>query len=355
MGKVSGRSADYVGWLDSLWMERIGTTRRRRPDLSIGILLWPSFPLMSLSGVIEPLRHAADFADQSRPLYCRWSIMGSDAIASCGIRVKADAPYTNPNDFDYIAVIGGLLAELRKAPPRHRDYVRVAAAAGVPVIGVCTGAFVLAQEGLLTYSKAAIHPFHAQDFKLAFPRLALSTRDDFISRNGRITVPGGISVLSLMSELVRSHCGPERAAKIVHQLSLTQRKGVSAFDRGRATEHNVAADARIQRAVVLIEGSKGRDLTPESVARAVGLSSRQFTRLFRQNLGRTPKQFIIEIRLRFARFLVENGTLPVTEIAYEAGFADCAHLSSAFKARFGVSPRALRAGEGIRADRRRSR
>ena len=104
--------ADYVRWLDALWAERLLSAREHKPDISIGILLWPTFPMMSLTGVVEPLRHAADFADNSRPLHCRWSIMGKPGVAtaaSCGIRVQADAPYINPTDFDYIVAIGGLL------------------------------------------------------------------------------------------------------------------------------------------------------------------------------------------------------------------------------------------------------
>lgn len=186
------RERGYIEWLDEIWSRRLQTLRERKPDLSMGILLCPTFPMMSLTGIIEPLRHATDFADNSRPLHCRWSIMGGPghaAVASCGIRVQADASYINPTNFDYIVVVGGLLPHLRAASSQHRDYLRMAASANVPVIGACTGAFILAQEGLLDGRKASVHPFHAEDFRLAFPRLAFSTRDDFLIDNGRITVP----------------------------------------------------------------------------------------------------------------------------------------------------------------------
>lgn len=338
---------DYVSWLDALLAERLLSARDRKPDISVGILLWPTFPMMSLTGVIEPLRHAADFADNSRPLHCRWSIMGKPgyaAVASCGIRVMADSPYINPTDFDYIIAIGGLLPHLRAAPTSHRDYLRVAALAGVSVIGACTGAFVLAQEGLLVGRKAAIHPFHAEDFRVAFPRQQLSTRDDFIMEEGRITVPGGISILSLMTELIRRHCGPDRAAKAVHQLSLTDQKSMSTFDHERASSFRQVGDARLQRAIVLIESRKGRDISPEQVASATGLSPRQLTRLFQDNIGMTPKHFILETRLRYARFLLENGLLPITAIAQETGFSDSAHLATSFRKKYGIPPRDVRRG-----------
>jgi transcriptional regulator GlxA family with amidase domain len=336
------QNEDYVAWLDQLWAQRLSPARETRPELSIGILLWPDFPLLSLTGIVEPLRHAGDFADHSRPLYCRWHVLGEGATASCGIPVAATAPYANPEEFDYIAVIGGLLPNLRRAPRRHRDYLRAAAASGVPIIGICTGVFVLAEEGLLADAKASVHPFHAQDYRLAFPRGAISTRHDFLHDKGRLTVPGGVSILSLMTELIHRHCGPDRAAKAVHQLSLTERKEVGAFERMRAGEYHQAADARIQRALVLIEMRKGNGVTAKQAADAAGLSGRQFTRLFRDSLGVTPKRFILDTRLRYARFLVENSSMPMTAIAFETGFADCAHLTTSFRVRYGAPPRQLR-------------
>lgn len=337
---------DFVGWLDALWLERIKSTLEAKPELSMGIILWPGFPLMSLTGIVESLRHAADFGDHSQPLYCRWAIMGEQTVhASCGLAVQQYAPYINPQDFDYIAVIGGLLPQIDTAPKRHRDYLRVAAAAGVPIIGVCTGVFVLAQEGLLAGHKACIHPYHAQDFRAMFPRLSMSSRQDFVDEGQRITVPGGVSILALMTELVRRHSGADRAAKVVHQLSLGARRDANAFDRSRVDDVLKVDDPRIQRAVVLIESRKGNGVTTEQTAQTVGMSLRQFSRLFCQSVGVTPKRYILDTRLRYARFLVENSAMPMTAIAFETGFADCAHFSTAYRARYGSSPKNARAGK----------
>lgn len=336
---------DYIKWLDGLWSERLLHARESKPELSVGILLWPTFPMMSLAGILEPLRHAADFGDHSRPVHCRWSIMGEGgytAVASCGLRVKADLPYTNPTDFDYIVVIGGLLQHLGDGPRRHRDYLRAAAAAGVLIIGACTGVFVLAQEGLLADRRVAVHPFHREDFRAAFPALRISTRDDFVIDGDRITVPGGVSILSLMTQLIRTHCGPDRAAKTVHQLSISDQGNTSEFEKSHASNFRYSSDPRIQRAVVLIESSMGQAMSPDLVADHVGLSSRQFSRLFQDNLGMTPKRFIIETRLRHARWLVENSNLSMTAIAYQTGFSDCAHFATSFKAKYGAPPTRLR-------------
>lgn len=333
--------SDHVAWLDGIWSQRLPSAPDRRPQLTIGILLWPGFPMMSLTGIVEPLRHAGDFGDNSQPVHCRWSVVGEPCVsvaASCGLRVQPDLPYVNPTDFDYLVVIGGLLPQLRAAPSRHRDYLRVAASAGVPIIGVCTGVFVLAQEGLLVGRKVAVHPFHREDFHAAFPALRITSRDDFLADGDRITVPGGVSILSLMTDLIRTHCGADRAAKVAHQLSLADQPAAGDFDRARASNFRYSADPRIQRAVVMIESRMGQDSAPDEIAARVGLSSRQFGRLFKEQIGMSPKKFIIETRLRYARWLIENTPRSITEIAYETGFSDCAHLATSFKARFGKSP-----------------
>lgn len=134
----------------------------------------------------------------------------------------------------------------------------------------------------------------------------------------------------------------DRAAKAVHQLSLTEHKTMSAFDQGRASAFRHVDDNPIQRALVLIESRKGQDICPDEAARAVGISPRQFTRLFRKHVGHTPKRFILETRLRYALFLVENGSMSMTEIAFETGFSDSAHLATVFRLKYGHPPTTFR-------------
>ena len=119
---------------------------------------------------------------------------------------------------------------------------------------------------------------------------------------------------------------------------------MSFCDRGRVSQIPKIEDPRIQRAVVLIESRKGSGVSSEQAAEMVSLSARQFSRLFRESVGVTPKRYILDTRLRYARFLVDNSSMSMTAIAFETGFADCAHFSTTFRARFGVTPRGARAG-----------
>lgn len=175
--------------------------------------------MMSLTGIIESLRHAGDYGDHSEQRYVGWEIIGATGrkvTSSCGIQVAETCKYLDPTAFDYVFVIGGLLKDLSKAPIEHRRYIKVAQRAGCTLVGVCTGSFVFAGERLLSGTPAAKHPYHNTDFELAFPGHRLTTNVDFVRTEKIATIPGGTSILSFMIDIIDSHFGPDRAAKTVH-------------------------------------------------------------------------------------------------------------------------------------------
>src|SRR5271154_2452635 len=109
--------------------------------LSVGFILADNFTLSAFSLFVDHLRLAADEGDMSRPIMCRWSIMAdhdTPVRASCGVTVTRTSPFVDPREFDYIAVVGGLLHAGRQLDDETIAYIKSAAAAGVPLIGICT-------------------------------------------------------------------------------------------------------------------------------------------------------------------------------------------------------------------------
>jgi len=122
-------------------------------ELRIGILLWPRFPLLSLAGLCDALRHAADVGDQSRQVRCSWSVLGlpgTSITASSGVEIPVQEALRPGKKFDYIAVIGGLLPFMDSVEPQYLDFLRQVDDAGTPLIGICTGTFALAGLGLMS-------------------------------------------------------------------------------------------------------------------------------------------------------------------------------------------------------------
>lgn len=338
---TSGRG--FIDWLDTIGGPQ-GYEPPRRAQLSVGILLWPEFPLLSLTGIVEALRHAGDIGDESRRLMCDWVVM-SEARApirsSCGIEIAPGAPYRDPRDFDCIFVIGGLVRSLETGARAAVPYLREAHRAAVPVVGVCTGAMVLAAAGLVQ-TTACIHPYHINDFQSRFPGIRIVSNEDYVWSDGCATVPGGTSIVSFMTELIGRHCGDDRASKTVHQMTIPERGSSSAFGRKLALGYSHVEDSRLKRAILLMEGTISHPRPLDGIAREIGLGLRQFERLFNAELGITPKQFMLSIRLRYARWLLFNTPQSVTEIAFQTGFADCSHFVRCFRSAFGSSPGKMR-------------
>lgn len=314
-------------------------------ELTIGFLLWPRFPLFSLAGFCDALRHAADVGDQSRPLRCSWKIVGLEqeqVAASCGIPVSVQAPLADPAQFDYLVVIGGLLSHMDQVDPRYWTYLQQAAAAGVPLIGMCTGSFILAQAGLLDDRVACVHAFHFDDYRRMFPALRVITNADYLIDGDRISCAGGVSVIELATQLIQLHCGPDRASKVIYQMTVSRHGGRPFVERRKALGYLTVDDVSIRHCVMLMEENLEAPLNMATLAELVGVSVRQLGRKFQDELGIAPQEFYRLMRLRYARWLLLTTDRAITAIAYECGFADASHFIRGFKQVYGVPPAKLR-------------
>lgn len=318
---------------------------RAGAELRVGIMLWPKFPMLSLAGLCDGLRHAADVGDQSRKMRCSWTVLGrpGDVVeASCGIRVPVESRFSEVVDYDYIAVIGGLLPNIGEVNPHYPAFVRYAAALDVPLIGICTGSFVLAGLGLLAGHTACIHPFHVDDWKEMYPELPFETNTHYACSPRRMTCAGGVSIVELAVELVRLHCGPDRAAKVVHQMTVTTNRPGTHVARRHALGYETTDHEKLRQAIVLMEKNIATPLEIAVIARLVDSSSRQLERVFLAETGLSPSEYYRNSRLKYARWLLTTTDLPVVTIAIESGFSDASHFIRHFQQLYGIAPGRLR-------------
>jgi transcriptional regulator GlxA family with amidase domain len=321
------------------------TNKTSEVELRIGIFLWPQFPLLSLAGLCDALRHAADLGDQSRQVRCTWAVLsakGEPVVSSCGVEVPAENAVSSDCSFDYVAVIGGLLPSMKKTDPHSVKFLNQAVKMKVPLIGICTGSFALAMHGLMKDRVACVHPFHINDWKEAFPELAYTTNCDYVFDGDRITCAGGISIIELATELIRIHCGPDRAAKVVHQMTVTQKSAISHMSRRHALGYASADNDKLRQSIILMEKNITTPLEISVIAKIVDSSARQLERVFLAETGMQPSEFYRNSRLKYGRWLLTSTDSPVSTIAYECGFADASHFIRYFQQLYGVSPGRLR-------------
>jgi len=308
--------------------------------LSVGIVLTDNFTLSAFSLFVDTFRLAADESDFSRQIHCRWEIMTEGAApvrASCGVQVVPSGGFADPARFDYVAVIGGILHNSKPVNPALYAYLRRAATAKVPLIGICTGSFILCRAGLMEGKKTCVSWLHYQDFRKEFPGHEV-TGDRFFEIDGdRITCAGGAGAADLAASLVERHLGSRRAQKPHQVLLLTSMRKAEASQPHPPMAYEVT-DERVRRALLMMEQNLANPLPVAAIAHNVGLSTRQLERLFDATLRQKPSDLYRILRLRYARWLLENTTRSVTDIALDAGFSDCAHFSRQFKSLHGLSP-----------------
>jgi len=335
------------------------TTRVVREPLRVGVILAEHFTLSAFAVFIDHLRLAADEGDRSRPVHVQWSIMASrqeSVPASCGVMIEPTSRFLPPESLDYVVVIGGLLHAGPQIDEATIRYLREVAETRVPLIGICTGSFILCRAGLMRGRRSCVSWYHYQDFLEAFPDHDVVADRLFLADGPRITCAGGAGAAALATHLIERHLGSAVAQKASQVLLFDKpRSGSDAQPHPPLSE--TVSEPRVRRALLLMEQNLNRPIAIAAVAEELGMSVRQLERLCREHVGLGPASLYRQLRMRYANWLIENTDRSVTEIAIEAGFADCAHFSRQFKDAYGLSPstRRLQPNRPLSGDAARAR
>src|SRR3979409_433241 len=327
--------------LQSNTMHKVSAVERgARPPLRVGVILAHHFPLSAFAVFIDHLRLAADEGDRSRPLHVQWSIMASrpeSVPASCGVLLEPTSALLSPELLDYLVVIGGILHAGPQIDETTTRYLREVGATQLPLIGICTGSFILCRTGLMKGRRSCVSWYHYQDFLEAFPGHAVVADRLFLADGPRTPCAGGAVTAALATHLIEQHLGRAVAQK-ASQVLLFDRERSGSDAQPHPPLSETVREPRVRRALLLMEQNLTRPVALGTIADELGVSVRQLERVCREHVGMGPASLYRQLRMRYAHWLVENTDRSVTEIAIEAGFADCAHFSRQFKDAYGLSP-----------------
>jgi transcriptional regulator GlxA family with amidase domain len=333
--------------------------RGTRVPLRVGVILAEHFTLSAFAVFIDHLRLAADEGDRSRPLNVQWSIMSNrqeSVPASCGVLIEPTTRFLPPESLDYVVVIGGILHAGPQIDDATTRYLREVAATSTPLIGICTGSFILCRVGLMRGRRSCVSWYHYQDFLEAFPDHDVVADRLFLTDGPRITCAGGAGAAALATHLIERHLGSAVAQK-ASQVLLFDRPRAGSDAQPHPPMSETVSEPRVRRALLIMEQHLNRPIAIATVADELGMSVRQLERLCREHVGLGPASLYRQLRMRYANWLIENTDRSVTEIAIEAGFADCAHFSRQFKDAYGLSPstRRLQPDRTLNGDAARGR
>ncbi|WP_091319929.1 helix-turn-helix domain-containing protein [Geodermatophilus ruber] len=240
----------------------------------------------------------------------------------------------------------------RVPSPPLLDAFREAHARGALMISQCTGAFVLAEAGLLDGLRATTHWKYAGELAARYPAVHVDPTVLYVDNGRLITGAGTAAGVDTLLHVVRREWGAAAANALAREMVVPPHR-----DGGQAQfiDTPVAAceDDRLGAVLDWAVAHLAEEISVDTLARRALMSPRSFARRFKATTGTTPHAWLLGQRLAAAEALLENSDAPVEEIARLVGFATAAGLREQFTRRRGVSPRAyrqtFRAASGDRA------
>jgi len=309
----------------------------------IAFVVYPGYSLMALA-IVAGFEVANSM--EGGPFYDLHFVSekGGPVKTSAGMMLQTEVFTDKP--FDTLVVGGatipgptspGLIAFMRDAPKRHR---RIAA--------VCTGAFVLAEAGLLDGRRATTHWMHARELQKKYPNTKMDEDRIFINDGPIWTSAGMTAGVDLGLALIEADLGAEISKAIARKLVIYHRRGGGQSQFSTLLELSPKSD-RIQAALTYARDNLHKPLSVPDLAEAAHLSPRQFSRAFHAETGQSPAKAIENLRVEGARNLMEQSRHPIDVVARQTGFSDRDHMRRAFLRAFGQPPQVLRRNARLEA------
>jgi transcriptional regulator GlxA family with amidase domain len=304
----------------------------------IAVVVFPGFQLLDAAGPIS----AFEIAGRIRPGTYEIAVLApppGDVASSAGARMGAEPLDEGP--FDTIVISGGdgtrdlpqLLAVI--------DWLKRVAPAARRVTSVCSGAYLLAEAGLLDGRRATTHWGRSDDFARRYPGIRLEPDRIFV-RDGDVWTSAGITAgIDLALALIEEDLGSKVARATAQQLVVHQRRpgGQSQFS---ALLDTGGVHGRFADLMDWVRERLPERLSVERLADQAAMSPRHFARAFAAETGLTPSKAVERLRLEAARLRVETTHEPIDRVAEAAGFGDPERMRRAFLRAFGQPPQALR-------------
>lgn len=315
------------------------------------LVLFVAFPGMCMLDMAGPqtVFWCADrhMAQRGKPGYARHtaSLEGGPVATLEGVPMHTEAlAGFDPADVDTIVVPGAPNIEqvLVHAQPLV-DWLRNASATVRRTTSVCSGAFVLAQAGLLDGKRAATHWGLSDRLKELHPTVEID-REAIFTHQGRVWTSAGVTAgIDLALALVEADCGRDVALAVARELVVFVKRPGGHAQFSALLESQLRDGDKFEQLHLWISNNlRDQDLTVEALARRMLMSPRNFSRVYKDTTGRTPAKAVEMFRLEAALRLLEDSGRNIDQIARDCGFGDEARMRQCFHRNLSESPSAYR-------------
>src|SRR4051812_13951940 len=306
----------------------------------IGILIFPDFQLLDAAGPISVFEIAARCTGKTTPGIRVLAVNAGPVRSSSGVEMMA-RDFKSANAITTLVVAGGAGVTDAARCEVTRAFVQRLARRGVRVASVCSGAYVLAEAGLLDGRRATTHGGRPRDFVARYPKVKFEP-DQIFTRDGNVWTSAGITAgIDLALAMVVEDHGEEIAQNTARQLVLYHRRSGGQSQFSSLLELKTPS-GRFAPLLSWAREHLDAPLTVDDLADRAGMSARHFSRAFIAETGTTPARGGGGLRSGGARQHVRPASEPIERVAEITGSRDPERMRRAFTRAFGQPPQALR-------------
>ncbi len=299
-------------------------------------VLMQDFTMLSFASALDSLRIANQTA--AKTLYS-WQIVGESGthvVCSNGCEFRLQDDLAELERDDTIVLCGGL--NIKDATTKKLlGWLRRESRRGVTIAGLCTAGYTMARAGLLDGKRATIHWENQDSFAEEFEDVDL-TKSVFVVDGNRITTAGGTASIDLMLKIIADDHGEDLANAVADIMIYSSIRTDQDTQRLSIPTRIGVRHPKLSRVIQMMEQSIEEPISPATLAKDVGMSTRQLERLFRRYLSRSPKRYYMELRLQKARNLLMQTDMTVINVALACGFASPSHFSKCYRSHYDTTP-----------------
>lgn len=258
--------------------------------------------------------------------------------ATGGLTIEAPMPLAAARDADVVILPGWRAAE-EPVPAAITSELRAAEARGAIVVGLCLGAFGLAEAGLLDRRRATTHWACVETFATRYPHVAVDPGALFVDEGRILTSAGVASGLDCCLHLLGRIAGTAEANRVARHLVVAPQRAGEQPQLIERPAIGSTADRRITDLLEKLRADPASAPSLDELALRAGMSRRSLTRHIRARTGGNLGDWLRRVRLARAQDLLASGARGLEDVAARCGFPDAAALRTAFRTELGITPR----------------
>lgn len=301
----------------------------------IGLIIYPDFQALDLAA-LTVFEFANNLAGESVYEFAALSVEGGPVKSSVGVVVESEAIGWGAYDTLMIAGATTIPAPL----PALEAKLKEASTATRRIASICSGAFILANTGLLDGKRATTHWAFGRNLQEQHPAIQVD-EDKIFVKDGNIWSSAGVTAcIDLALALVEADLGVD-ISKTIARLMVVYHRRTGGQSQFSALNDLEPRSDRVRDALRYAKENLHKDLSVEDLAEHVHWSVRHFSRIFQAQTGMAPAKAIEKLRIEAAQALIDQGHSSIARIAALTGFGDEERMRRAFLRTLGQPPKAF--------------